>query len=163
MAINFIAVPQDHTVIHLHLLHCLTHAMQVYNRLIATGHANLVQQAVMGFPSTSGDLRYAAKTFVPPSGRPVPAPANSADLGTKVPPENLRLNLLKQPLDLRHHQTRQETSPNLIGTDEFFIFNKPGKLGTPLVKNSQSLHLPQFQPSAHPPNTLSAQNPLTQL
>ena len=26
--------------------------MQVYNRLIATGHANLVQQAVMGFPST---------------------------------------------------------------------------------------------------------------
>ena len=52
MAQHYLAVPQDHTVIHLSLLHFLTHTMQVYNRLIATGHANLVQQAVMGFPST---------------------------------------------------------------------------------------------------------------
>ena len=52
MATNFIAVPHGQTVIHLHLLHCLTHTMQVYNRLIATGHANLIQQAIMGFPST---------------------------------------------------------------------------------------------------------------
>ena len=52
MATNYIAVPHGHTVIHLHLLHCLTHTMQVYNRLIATGHANLIQQAIMGFPIT---------------------------------------------------------------------------------------------------------------
>ena len=52
MAQQYMAVPLDHTVIHLSLLHALTYTNQVYNRLIATGYANLVQQAVLGFPST---------------------------------------------------------------------------------------------------------------
>ena len=52
MTRHYIAVPYDHTVIHLPLLHFLTHTIHVYNRLIATGHANLVQQAIKGFPPT---------------------------------------------------------------------------------------------------------------
>ena len=52
MAQQYIALPMDHTVIHLSLLQLLTYTNQVYNRLIATGYANLVQQAVLGFPST---------------------------------------------------------------------------------------------------------------
>ena len=52
MAQHYIALPLDYTVIHLSLLHVLTYTNQVYNRLIATGYANLVQQAVLGFPST---------------------------------------------------------------------------------------------------------------
>uniref|UniRef100_A0A7S2DBA0 Uncharacterized protein n=1 Tax=Octactis speculum TaxID=3111310 RepID=A0A7S2DBA0_9STRA len=52
MTQHFFAVPHDHTVIHLPFLHFLTHTMYVYNRLIATGHANLVQQAIKGFPPT---------------------------------------------------------------------------------------------------------------
>ena len=39
-------------MVHIPLLHFLTHTMHVYNRLIATGHANLVQQAIKGFPPT---------------------------------------------------------------------------------------------------------------
>ena len=52
MAQHYIAVPHDHTVIHLPFLHFLTHTIYVYNRLMVTGHASLVQQAIKGFPPT---------------------------------------------------------------------------------------------------------------
>ena len=52
MAQHYIAVLDNHTVIHLPFLHFLTHTMYVYNRLMVTGHASLVQQAIKGFPPT---------------------------------------------------------------------------------------------------------------
>ena len=52
MTQHYFAVPHDHTVIHLPFLHFLTHTMYVYNRLMVTGHASLVQQAIKGFPPT---------------------------------------------------------------------------------------------------------------
>jgi len=52
MTQHYFAIPHDHTVTHLPFLHFLTHTMYVYNRLMVTGYANLVQQVVLGFPST---------------------------------------------------------------------------------------------------------------
>ena len=88
MAQHYIAVPRDHTVIHLSLLQVLTYTMQVYNRLIATGHANLVQQAVMGFPSTPETSN--KKEPIPCKTEVKTENPNRTSSSPKPPPESIR-------------------------------------------------------------------------
>ena len=136
MATNFIAVPHGHTVIHLHLLHCLTHTMQVYNRPIATGYANLIQQAIMGFPSTPET-----------SNMKGPTPCKS-EVKTEILTETHRaqntndLHHRLNPLEDLHHRLNPLEDPtptsrnlfrSLTSTNESIFSKKPRELGKPLI------------------------------
>ena len=156
MAQHYIAVPQDHTVIHLSLLQVLTYTMQVYNRLIATGHANLVQQAVMGFPSTPETSN--KKGPIPCKTEVKTENPNRTSSSPKPSPESIR----------KSHANKRV----------FFLENAAKARNAVLSTNAANAHSqipPQLQLSLYPPHilpaklclhpsqNLSAQIPLTQL
>ena len=75
-------------MVHIPLLHFLTHTMHVYNRLIATGHANLVQQAAMSFPSTPETSN--KKEPIPCKTEVKTENPNRTSSSPKPPPESIR-------------------------------------------------------------------------
>eukprot|EP00617_Octactis_speculum_P027024 CAMPEP_0185748068 /NCGR_PEP_ID=MMETSP1174-20130828/6720_1 /TAXON_ID=35687 /ORGANISM="Dictyocha speculum, Strain CCMP1381" /LENGTH=170 /DNA_ID=CAMNT_0028423553 /DNA_START=202 /DNA_END=711 /DNA_ORIENTATION=- len=119
MAQHYIAVPLDHTVIHLSLLHALTYTNQVYNRLIATGYANLVQQAVLGFPSTPETSN---KKGPIPSKAEVKAENPNRTSSSPKPPSpkphraNRRVFYLEEAARARNAALRKPSKPNPTST-----------------------------------------------
>ena len=116
MAPKYIAVPENHTVIHTPFLQFLTLTMQVYIRLSASEHNNIVTHAIKD------------NVYLKASNRMTWKPKLS-------PPNELLNHILKPPNDLRHHQTRLKSSPNPIKdpppTDDAFSNRTPRRLETP--------------------------------
>lgn len=89
MATNYIAVPDNHTVIHTPFLQFLTLTMHVYIRLSASEHNSIVTQTIRDIISqnapqeqarTTNGLSKDAKTYVPP-------PQNSSETNAEKPCE----------------------------------------------------------------------------
>ena len=114
MATNYIALPDNHTVIYTPFLQFLTLTMQVYVRLSASEHNNIVTQAIKETVyqnSPSNDTK--VKTESAERSTKHPETANRPS-----PPPNttgVKPNLIENPLP----------------TDEFISYRMPRKLGTP--------------------------------
>ena len=166
MAQHYIAVPQDHTVIHLSLLHVITYTMKVYNRLTATGHANLVQQAVMGFPSTPETSN--KKGPIPCKTEVKTENPNRTSSSPKPPPESIRRSHAnKRVFFLENAAKTRNAFPSKKAANARNITkthqkpSEPNPISTP-TKSLSLAHRPSqiMSPSLA---KLSAQIPLTQL
>ena len=165
MAQHYIAVPRDHTVIHLSLLQVLTYTMQVYNRLIATGHANLVQQAVMGFPSTPETSN--KKEPIPCKTEVKTENPNRTSSSPKPSPESIRKShanrrvfFSKKPQGLGTPLSSQRT-PRTLGTPQRPIKKPQSQIPPQLQLSLYPSHILSAKLSLYPSHNLSAQIPLT--
>ena len=136
------AVPLDHTVIHLSLLQVLTYTNQVYNRLIATGYANLVQQAVLGFPSTpetsnkKGHILCKAEVKTENPNRTSSSPKPSPEPFRK-PHANRRVFYLEEAARARNAALQKPSKPSPTSTP-----TKSSSLAQP-IRQTKSLSLAQ--------------------
>ena len=154
-------------MIHLSLLHFSTHTMQVYNHLIATGHANLVQQAAMGFPSTPETSN--KKEPIPCKTEVKTENPNRTSSSPKTPPESIRKSHANRRVFFSKKQRGLGTplfsqrTPRTLGTSQRPIKNPQSQIPSQLQLSLYPSHILSAKLTLYPSQNLLAQIPLTQL
>ena len=173
MATNYIALPDNHTVIYTPFLQFLTLTMQVYVRLSASEHNNIVTQAIketvyQNSPSNDTKVKTesAERSTKHPetANRPSPPPNTTGvkPQPNRKPTTNRRVYFLQNAAKARNAllSTNAANARNITKTHQ--KPSEPNPTSTP-TKSLSPPHILRAKSCLHPSHNLSAQIPLTQL